>query len=252
VSTFILKLFLVALLILAACSGPRWEQKSGTQYCYSEKGGTGISRDFLMDGFDEDAPVRLYAYLLLPSSWHEDNKHEEYACRMAEAFWKGLVPIHPPADSVQGGITYWPLYKLSRQEIAQATVEQNWSVWVEYYHYQRARIIYSRIHEDDSRPLLVVALQPLGRLAADFSVEQKDVLLIDLSVLESDKLQAFMQAYQSEVMEKAGCRKDPWDMKALYSGLRPIFGADTETAVFLKSIEKGGVSHGHFPETVEE
>ncbi|MBN1595113.1 hypothetical protein JW933_04215 [candidate division FCPU426 bacterium] len=215
---------------LSACAGPRPARQAGGRGLTAPGQAGDLVWEFLGDGFDEDVPAPLYGYLLLPTAGLSANRGR----RLAEAFWQTLSSHH----AFPSGITYWPVQKAARAELVQAAKRRQWQFWIESYHYRRAQVIYQRIQEADERALLIVAPEPLGRLARDLRVRGQEVLLLDLTPVPDEKLPAFFRIYQTEIMQKSGGRRN-WEqtIRRLQTRMKNLAGGMAQTLISLKTLE---------------
>jgi hypothetical protein len=230
---------LICLLLLSACAGPKPIRKSIVQLKVSpEVRDAALTRDMLLDGFDEDAPARVFGYILLPQGLL--NNQEPYAVLpriIAKLFWTSLAPHRPARTSVPTGITYWLAHQVERKVILQAALDQDWRTLLKHYHVERANLISNRLNLELTQPVLVVATQPLGQVAGEFKRSGKKVVILDLSQVKEDKIGKLLQKVQQEIMEKPSRAQRFWKQKKLYSCFRPFLKEQAEMPIQIKTLE---------------
>ncbi len=226
-------------LLLSACAGPPPKRNAYIQPMVSQEiREAAMTRDFLLDGFDEDAPVRLFGYVLFPRGILLTNgQYDSLQQAIAKVFWNSLAPQNHPEKITRSGMTYWLAHKTTRNVLYLAALDQDWKTLLNYYHVERSALILNRLQTDVTQPVLVVATEPLGQAAGAYKGTGEKVLILDLSLVLEGKLTFLLQKYQKEIMEKRGQVKRLWNKKYLYSCFRPFFGKQTKKAVIIKTLD---------------
>lgn len=230
---------LSCLLLLSACAGPQRIRKPSIQPMVSPEFREALlTRDILLDGFDEDAPVRLFGYILFSRSiLPNKGQYDSLQQTIVKVFWKSLTPQNTTRQAVQNGIIYWPAHHANRKVLLQAALDQDWQTLLKYYHFERSALILNRLQLEVAQPLLVVAAEPLGQVVGEFKSTGKKVLILDLSQVMEAKLEDMFRKVQKEIMEKPGQLQRSWNQKILYSYFRLFFKKQNEKAVSIKILD---------------
>ncbi len=190
----------------------------------------GHGREFLQNGFDEDLPDVIYAYVVLEG----DSSGQDGAERLeaaAAAFWRALRPV----GTRLLGTCYWPLDQISLEAAQRAAELSDWPVLAEYYHHDRARLILQHLGGlPGVGPFLVASRQPLGRAVGAFTAGSEPWLILDLAQVSPEKMMDLFSGFRDLVLASPSPPSRAWELKTLQARFRPLLGRDVENIIYLK------------------
>lgn len=223
----------LSLLILAGCLCPGCGSLAPKETSLSPEAGGAESvrpsREFLADGYDEDAGGELYAYLLVAED-RPGSEEQERLEALVEAFWKGLVA---EGTASSRGTSYLPLSGMETGAAEIAAGRGLWPLLAEQYHHDRARLILDRIGGlPGVGPHWVAAFQPLGQVVSAFQPLRSSLLVVDFSVIPREKFLPLFHILQDRVMENSQIKPGFWDLAGLKNVVRPLLGRETDNAVW--------------------
>ncbi|MCD4812870.1 hypothetical protein K8S19_04180 [bacterium] len=231
------KCVFAAMILLAGCGQPGVHKPVETPTAIPIMGESIVSRDFLIDGFDEDVASHIFSYFVFRPQAVQTEKKRSFLEKMARAFWFGLVATYPVTRQKQTSIVYWPVQAANRSEMNAASIAEDWEVWISHYHFERAQMVYQRIGSPDTGPFLVSAFEPLASMAGSFRLRTREVLVIDIGLLLPQDYLPCLQQVQTKIFSQPERHVRSWQINAIRDILRPWFQERTETAVFLQTFE---------------
>jgi hypothetical protein len=194
----------------------------------------GHGRGFLPNGFDEDTPDEIFAYVVLERD-PPGRDAEERLQAVAAAFWQSLPPV---IRTQARGTCYWPLTEISPAEAQRAAELNDWSVLAAHYHHDRARLILQRIGGlPGVGPQLVASRQPLGKAVGPFVAGTEPWLVLDLAEVPLENLTALLHVYRDLVLMAPPPAGKNWDLPRLKLKLSGLVGTEIDNVLYLKSPE---------------
>ncbi len=192
--------------------------------------------EFLLDGHDENVRAPMYGYVLMgPDTQSPDAGQQRLA--LARSVWQKLARPGPELEPGPRGVSVWLVRGLDRQELQTATVNQDWQVWLDHYHYQRAQMIYDRVGlAGGPGPHIVTALEPLGRLAGAWQPRFQAVLVLDISGVPAGQMAVALERYRQHILENPVQRTSAWRISALAEAYRDLWGAEAEARFSIHAI----------------